>query len=535
MNGFLFGGDTGETAQSLARRRAVAEAMLAGSTAIAPRNTGEGLHALGQALSGRFALNRINKQEEEGRASAREAFAPIAEALMGRPSSADTTPPPFETASLESGLPASLIQSESGGNFAASNNVPGSGGTGHFGRGQFSHGRLQDAMSAGVIPQGTTPQAFMDDPQMQQAVEQWHVGDINNYIDQNNLGRFEGQSINGTPVTREGMLNVAHLGGSGGLQRFLETNGAYNPSDANGTSLSDYLTMGAGGGAQVQPQGPQLAQAGSDLSLQQIMQAAENPFLTDGERSVLDALMQQRMQASDPMRQLQMQSAQVGLERDRLELEQARNPQPEPVDPFTLSEGQVRFDGQGNVIAEGPRGNPEQERQIAQDAQGVRRYVETGEPVFEGDAMTSDGAISQARDSLELIAAVRNNPSLGGITGPVQGRLPGFLDQGKQDLLVRIEQLQGRAFLEAFESLKGGGQITEREGQAAQAAIARLDRTQSVQAYQAALDELSTIMRRAIARGEVSQQGNESAPEGVQANEWQYMTPQERALWQNLR
>lgn len=147
-------------------------------------------------------------------------------------------------------LPASLVRTESGGNWQASNNIEGSGGTGHFGRGQFSRGRLADAARAGVIPEGVSPTAFMADPEMQRRVEAWHVRDIQDFINDNGLGRFVGQTVNGIEVTPNGMLAVAHLGGSGGLRRHLESGGRYNPSDAFGTSLSDYMRTHAGGGVE---------------------------------------------------------------------------------------------------------------------------------------------------------------------------------------------------------------------------------------------------------------------------------------------
>jgi hypothetical protein len=141
-----------------------------------------------------------------------------------------------------------LVQSESGGNWRAQNNEPGHGGhIGHFGRGQFGVARLQDAKRAGVIPQGMTPEQFMSDPVAQQAVEAWHVRDIHSYITRNGLSGYVGTSIRGIPVTPQGMLNVAHLGGNSGLRRFLTSGGQYDPADANGTRLSDYLRMGAQG------------------------------------------------------------------------------------------------------------------------------------------------------------------------------------------------------------------------------------------------------------------------------------------------
>jgi hypothetical protein len=156
-----------------------------------------------------------------------------------------------------SGMPlgAGLTGSESGGNWQAQNDVMGAGGRGHFGRGQFSIARLQDAKNAGVIPQDMSPEQFMADPNGQMAVEQWHRGDIFEFVQQKGLDRYLGQEIGGVPVTEQGLLNVAHLGGKGGLERFLTTGGQYNPADANGTKLSDYLEMGAreGGGPNVDP------------------------------------------------------------------------------------------------------------------------------------------------------------------------------------------------------------------------------------------------------------------------------------------
>ncbi|AMJ59370.1 hypothetical protein [Bosea sp. PAMC 26642] len=145
--------------------------------------------------------------------------------------------------------PASLIQSESGNNWRAQNSATGAGGAvGHFGRAQFGQARLQEAAAAGAIPPGTTPQAFMQSPELQQSAERWHFGDLDSFIAKNGLDRAVGQQVAGIPVTIEGMRAVAHLGGKNGLQRFLQTGGQYNPADENGTRLSDYLRQHGGGG-----------------------------------------------------------------------------------------------------------------------------------------------------------------------------------------------------------------------------------------------------------------------------------------------
>lgn len=59
---FGFRPDEGETQESLARKRKIAEALLQQSTSAVPRNVGEGLTAIGQALAGRFATARLDKQ-----------------------------------------------------------------------------------------------------------------------------------------------------------------------------------------------------------------------------------------------------------------------------------------------------------------------------------------------------------------------------------------------------------------------------------------------------------------------------------------
>lgn len=147
-----------------------------------------------------------------------------------------------------SALPASLNVSESGGNWQAQNDAIGAGGQrGHFGRGQFGQARLQEAAAAGAIPQGTTPEQFMASPELQKSAENWHFAKIDRAIQANGFNRLVGQQINGVPITVEGLRAVAHLGGEQGMKRFVETGGAYNPSDANGTSLMDYFRQHGGG------------------------------------------------------------------------------------------------------------------------------------------------------------------------------------------------------------------------------------------------------------------------------------------------
>lgn len=139
------------------------------------------------------------------------------------------------------GLPPSVIGTESGGRATAYNHERGAGGHyGHGGRGQFGTARLHDAYRAGVLPRRMTAAEYAKQPLSVQAkVEKWHVKDIGNYVERNGLDRYIGQTVNGVRVTPNGMIAAAHLGGSGGLKKWLKS--GRNPSDAYGTSLTDYM------------------------------------------------------------------------------------------------------------------------------------------------------------------------------------------------------------------------------------------------------------------------------------------------------
>jgi len=60
--------------------------------------------------------------------------------------------------------------------------------------------------------------------------------------------------------------------------------------------------------------------------------------------------------------------------------------------------------------------------------------------------------------------------------------------------------VQGQTFLQAYNYLKGGGAITDIEGKKGEAAIARLNRSQSTEDYRAALDDLSSVLKSGIER-----------------------------------
>lgn len=72
-----------DTPESIARKRAMVQQIMAGSSR-APRNVGEGLNAIGQAIIARTMMNEANSAEAAGQESAASAFNPLLDAFRSR-------------------------------------------------------------------------------------------------------------------------------------------------------------------------------------------------------------------------------------------------------------------------------------------------------------------------------------------------------------------------------------------------------------------------------------------------------------------
>ena len=95
---------------------------------------------------------------------------------------------------------------------------------------QFGEARLKDYQKATGAT--FTQDDFKADTALQDKVADWHIKDIDKAIDA--LG------MNTDGYDRDGLRAVAHLGGKGGMKKFVLSKGEYDPSDDLGTSLKDY-------------------------------------------------------------------------------------------------------------------------------------------------------------------------------------------------------------------------------------------------------------------------------------------------------
>jgi hypothetical protein len=123
---------------------------------------------------------------------------------------------------------ARLTQSESSGDSKAELTIKD--GRTFVGSLQFGSARLADFKKHSG--KRFTQDEFKADPALQDEVAKWHIADIDKSIDA--LGHAA------KSYDRDGLRSVAHLGGKGGMKRFVQSGGQYNPSDELGTSLQSY-------------------------------------------------------------------------------------------------------------------------------------------------------------------------------------------------------------------------------------------------------------------------------------------------------
>lgn len=382
---FIFGGDTGETPESLRRKRKMLEALF-GSTA-APKNVGEGLAALGNAFLFRRMNNQVNAGEQAGQRSASDAMAalfggggdfpsapaagPAAKALFGKsdtsrtgstidfahasdgasPASAGGIEAYIREAAAARGIDpdvaVTVARSEGGlkdpvrqslvrkngrqePSYGPFQLLIGGGDTG------FPAGMGNDALAAGIDPR---------DP------SQWQRG-IDFALDnaaKNGWGAWYGAKAagignrQGIGRQRQAQQQVASLDPSIGLPEAQEqpqqTAGIFvgRPDQMPPQQAPTPTPRPQQPVQQPAPQPQQVAQArqpmpeaeaeadalsalgaqpaSSGPSLQQLYQAARNPWLSEQDRALVNSMIQQKTQEQDPLRQLQLMKARIDLQK----------------------------------------------------------------------------------------------------------------------------------------------------------------------------------------------------------------------------
>lgn len=150
--------------------------------------------------------------------------------------------------------------------------------------------------------------------------------------------------------------------------------------------------------------------------------------------------------------------------------------------PITMS--RQAFAGAGPI-----RGQSPAERIAAEGAAKNR---------VEGQAALPQ-AMQQAQLALDVIGQIRNHPGMKSRIG-LGAVLPAIPGTPGKDFDTLVEQAKGQVFLQATQALRGLGPMTEQEGRAAQAALARLNQAQSLEGFNKALDDFERIIQGQISK-----------------------------------
>lgn len=250
------------------------------------------------------------------------------------------------------------------------------------------------------------------------------------------------------------------------------------------------------------PSGPSAPAAPTRADMEADIQLANDLSRAGIPSAQIDAFLAQRGQRAQQMAPGVVPTAMGGAPAPQ---QPAGGRLPPPIDyvrggAVRPSEAQVAAEVEAARQAAQTAALAEQER-IKNDA-AIERERRSAQITSAGETVSAaPGAIQTMENSLTSIDELLNSPQLGSVVGlgsmnPLN-RLPGTEGRG---LIARADQIAGQAFLAAFNQLKGGGAITEREGQAATQAMARLDRSQSEADYRQALTDLKAAIEPAIAR-----------------------------------
>ena len=153
-----------------------------------------------------------------------------------------------------------------------------------------------------------------------------------------------------------------------------------------------------------------------------------------------------------------------------------------------------------------PKGLPPQDQPAIRGAQATA--TEQGKTLVNNQNNLPD-ALATASNALQQIKELRGQPGLSDAVGAknlfsgaatMAVGLDPIAGTDAANFETRRKQLVGGTFLQAYNTLKGGGQITEVEGQKAQDAIARMSTAQSENEFNKALDDYEAVIKSGVDR-----------------------------------
>jgi hypothetical protein len=270
--------------------------------------------------------------------------------------------------------------------------------------------------------------------------------------------------------------------------------------------------------------GPQVAQLGGNMSNQAQQRDFQNRQFEQQTADRQAALKQAELQFAQKMQDAQLSREQnAALRREMAQLavaaKQAGGGAQPYYQPVQTAQGVMAFNARtgkmepvqvnGQAIV-GAQADPTLQGNIADaKATGTERAKNLVEAQAEAPKVVQQAEYTEKLVN-DLLAHPGKKMAVGMSSINPMNYIPGT--DGK-DFRVRLEQLQGQQFLQAFESLKGGGQITNVEGDKATRAISRMQTAQSEPEFDEAAKEFLGVVKLGAERAK-KKAGPVAAPAG---------------------
>lgn len=180
---------------------------------------------------------------------------------------------------------------------------------------------------------------------------------------------------------------------------------------------------------------------------------------------------------------------------------------------INTSDGTVTpLQGEGGKPLMPPQYDPENKRQLAEAGEiGSGTGKNTIKTIIDAPKLAND-----AEYTISLVDSLINHPGLHKATGfPRVFGIQHIPGTDAKDFDIALNQINGQQFLAAFESLKGGGPITDIEGLKATQAISRMEAAGSTQEFLKAANEFREIMIKALNESKAVMNGGQSQQPNV--------------------
>lgn len=577
--GFIFGGNTGMSYDDIQAKRKIAEQLLQ-QNASTPRNVGEGLSAIGRAL----AYRNITKKADAADATNKAAFDQQYSGLFagggssgGSGASVPAYVPPDPNSPSQLGHDTMVALGKAPA-------VPT--------KDEISSYIATKAKEMGIDPSVAVAVANSEGLNANPN-EAWQSGVVKNGQREPSYGPFQlymGGGLGNSflkqtgldprdPTTWKNQVDYA-LG-------HAKQNGWGAWYGARNSGIGDWQGIGGAQGGQ--------PQSGSGMSIQALAEVAGSPYATPGQKAVAAALLQQQMDAADPAKQLQLEKERLEIDalknpkekpieingklidpktfevikdystpeegttdqqnyRQYTEQETAAGRKPMSFGEFLVADEKAGVAGQPSIGTITPGYSAVQD---PGNPSGYRMERIPGGPEDKSAADATKASNKETLTDVVVNAAARarsaaGNRALGGFGQGVVGAINPYSDSA--EVQRQVDVLKSNATIESLNAMRaasptGGalGAVSDSENKMLAAKAGALD--PSSPNFARDLDDYELTLLKTVHGAEAGERifketrgdkpqikppaTDAALPDGVTQEEWDAMTPEDRALWQN--